>query len=409
MNEIDVKRLIGELTDDEIAQSAEEYFRAVDERQILRKPFVEASEAAILLLRASLLLQAARPLPGMHVVDYGAGTCWFSRWLSELGCAVTAVDLSPTALQLGERLYQRHAPFGAAPAPQFVVLRDGRMADVADGSQDRVLVMDAFHHVRDQALALAEFARVLKPDGVVALAEPGPEHSLSPQSQAEMRQHRVIENDIVVEEIWDLAAAAGFCSIRVAIFDPEPAFVPLEEFNGYLAGDPGCRERAAASTARRLRYHRVILLEKGEPLRRDSRDARGLVAQIEIALAPRHTAGAMMPVRAVVTNTSSSDWLPHAAGVGGIGFGVFLIESTDGRSRECLRLPLSDRVIPPGGSCPIEFALPAPPPGTWTFEFDLVAEHVTWFHLLGSPVPRIEVVVEDRPEDPAAYAADRVS
>jgi demethylmenaquinone methyltransferase/2-methoxy-6-polyprenyl-1,4-benzoquinol methylase len=42
----------------------------------------------------------------------------------------------------------------------------------ADASFDRILLVDAFHHVRDPRVALCELLRVLKPDGRLLIEEP---------------------------------------------------------------------------------------------------------------------------------------------------------------------------------------------------------------------------------------------
>ena len=69
------------------------------------------------------------------------------------------------------------------------------------------MCLDAFHHVPNPGLVLAELSRVLKEGGIAGFAEPGPEHSKSPQSQYEMKTFKVVENDVNVA--GNLAARAG--------------------------------------------------------------------------------------------------------------------------------------------------------------------------------------------------------
>jgi len=46
----------------------------------------------------------------------------------------------------------------------------------ADATFDRILLVDAFHHVRDQPAALRELLRVLKPSGRLVIEEPDVRH-----------------------------------------------------------------------------------------------------------------------------------------------------------------------------------------------------------------------------------------
>jgi ubiquinone/menaquinone biosynthesis C-methylase UbiE len=57
---------------------------------------------------------------------------------------------------------------------------DGQTLPVADASVDRIVLYDAFHHIPNQERLLREMRRVLRPDGIVAMSEPGRGHSTSP-------------------------------------------------------------------------------------------------------------------------------------------------------------------------------------------------------------------------------------
>ena len=77
---------------------------------------------------------------------------------------------------------------------------------------------DAFHHVPNQTEVIREFGRVLRTGRYCGFSEPGRRHSSSPQSQYEMQNHKVLENDIDVNEIFACAQTVGFSrlSLRVA-------------------------------------------------------------------------------------------------------------------------------------------------------------------------------------------------
>ena len=90
---------------------------------------------------------------------------------------------------------------GATP-----IMRLGRVAD--EGMAEVWGKLESANpggSVKDRiALAMIETAEregVLKPGGMVGLSEPGPHHSKTAQSQMEMRQFKVLENDIIIEDI----------------------------------------------------------------------------------------------------------------------------------------------------------------------------------------------------------------
>ncbi|MBK6649307.1 MAG: class I SAM-dependent methyltransferase, partial [Betaproteobacteria bacterium] len=153
---------------------------------------------------------------GMRVLDFAAGSCWLSRILVQMGCLVSCCDASATALEIGKELFRKYPPVAGSYSPPDFCVFDGETLPFADGAFDRVLVNDAFHHVPNMATVLAEFARVLTPDGIVAMSEPGRYHSRTEESQFEMKTFDVIENDVVLEDLWDMARGLGFADIRIS-------------------------------------------------------------------------------------------------------------------------------------------------------------------------------------------------
>jgi ubiquinone/menaquinone biosynthesis C-methylase UbiE len=173
------------------------------------------------------------------VVEFGAGTGWFSRFLTQLGCRVILLDVSPTALRIARELYERVAIVGDRPPPQFLPF-DGRGIEVPDASVDRIVSFDAFHHVSNPDAILREFARVLKPGGIAGFAEPGPRHSCTPRSQFEMRRYGVVESDIDIHAIWRTAHGYGFRDIQMSVFHGSPFHVSLDDYEDFLTGGAAC-------------------------------------------------------------------------------------------------------------------------------------------------------------------------
>jgi SAM-dependent methyltransferase len=66
----------------------------------------------------------------------------------------------------------RHGPEGAAPAAAAALSADATRLPFADGSFDAVIAAEILEHIPDDAAAMAEIARVLRPGGTVAVTVP---------------------------------------------------------------------------------------------------------------------------------------------------------------------------------------------------------------------------------------------
>ena len=401
---IDVRRLLAGTSVEQACATAERYFaqlRSWDHH--LAKPFSGPEDAPALLIAFGVVLQGLSLIPGMAVLDFGAGTCWTSRFLCQMGLEVTAADVSPTALRIGEELFRRQPPIGQRPGPRFLLF-DGRRLDMSDGSVDRVLCLDAFHHVPNQREVLAELARVLRDGGIAAFSEPGPEHSLSPQSQYEMRTFGVVENDIRLEEIWDDARAVGFTDLRLAAFCVPGMLMSWPEYIELLAhGEPAARFGAVSRQF--MAERRTFFLYKGTPPPSAAQYRAGLLASLAVAPgAARVDAGETIAFRITATNAGAAAWLPHGAGLGGISLGAHLYDEHGAIVRHSYHweplTPGEGRTVAPGETVVREARVPAPAPGRYLLEFDLVAADVLWLGLNGSQTPRValEVVAGAEPE-----------
>ena len=385
MELIDAEELSTRYTVEELSETAEQYFaRLSDWNFLLSKPFGSGAEAPVIVGHLAAMLSALALTPGMDVLDFGAGSCWTSRMYTQLGCRVIACDVSASALTIGRRLYELHPPVGAQPAPTFLHF-DGHHIDLPDASVDRVACMDAFHHVPNRGEVLAELQRVLRPGGIAVMAEGGPNHSRTPQSQSEMRSYQVVERDIVVHEFAIEAEAAGFADTLVGIYAASPAFVPADIFEDELTAG-----RVAADAARSfMDNHRLLRLSKAGTIASDSRSASALWADLEVAMSGASRA----TVR--VRNAGAGTWLGLSSGVGAVSLGIHLFDEDDRLiDLDFHRERLSEdpsAVVPPGEIIDLEVAIPALPPGRHRLEFDLVSENIAWFGLVGSPTVSVWV------------------
>ncbi|MEU3271439.1 methyltransferase domain-containing protein [Saccharomonospora sp. NPDC006951] len=388
---IDVAELIETVTVEELSERAEGYFRAVEDPGVLlTKPFKDIAETPDLLVTFGQVLRALRPLPGMTVLDFGAGTCWTSRFLTQLGCKVIALDVSPTALELGKQLYEKVPVLGDQPSPEFLVF-DGYRIDLPDAAVDRILSYDAFHHVPNPGHVIGEMARVLRPGGIAAFAEPGPRHSHQPQSQYEMRNFGVIENDVIIEDIWATAHRSGFAELRLCLLDSSPRWVDLDTFDDVVEGRDD-EATFAAPTRAAIADRRMFWLRKEGAEMSDSREADGLVGELSMTDVRVSTSDETSVVEGTcrVRNPGPRHWLPSDAEFGPVLLGV-RVHLRDQTVRDLTRIALPGEGISPGEEAefPVRVEVPAQGEGAVAVEFDLVSEWVTWFGVNGSPVVRV--------------------
>ena len=376
---------------DAFNQAAELYFSTLrDWDHHLAKPFSNIEETPVLLMNLAVLLQALRLTPGMRVLEFGAGSGWLSRSLTQMGVQAIVLDVSETALKMARSLYQRQPVIGVQPAPEFVLF-DGRRIDLADGAVDRIICFDSFHHAPNPRATIAEFARVLADGGIAAFAEPGPRHAEAPRSQFESQTYGVVERDVDVHDIWRTARASGFADLRLSVFHG-PAFqVPLEDYEQLLAGG-AVQESWLASTRKFLRHVRFFSLVKGGEAPGDSRSPAGLKCDIRVLADDRAGAGRTLEV--VVTNTGTAVWLPSNELRGGVSLGSHLYDASGNLvSFDFHVVPLTDppRPVQPGESVRCQFTVPALPPGPHRLELDCVASHVSWFAQAGSKPVAVDV------------------
>ncbi len=103
------------------------------------------------------------PLDGRVVGDVGCGSGRYLDALRGAGARVVGIDLSAGML-------------GGVPSPPALMAADSQALPLTDGSLDAVMMMHMLYHVPDPAMAVAEAARVLRPDGKLLVATNGPRH-----------------------------------------------------------------------------------------------------------------------------------------------------------------------------------------------------------------------------------------
>lgn len=397
MSLIKPKDLIDRLGVDGLMKTADHYFHGFDlsEPQV-RKPFSTVEDTPRHLKNLGAVLEGLRLGRGMTVLDFGAGTCWLSRYLADIGLSVIALDPSAKALELGRQWFERYPPADTPEPPRFLHF-DGRTIDLPDASVDRIIAFDAFHHVPNPEEVIHEFARVLRPGGIAGFNEPGKGHSEAPLSQYEMRKFDVLENDLDMEAIERWALEGGFTHVwmELGILDAAPRFSARDAARlgrGRRKWPAPRRMLDAARILRAtLRGHYIFFLSKGEP-RRDSRSSIGLAYEMTLLAGPEPAPdGESVRVRLSLRNTGEAVWLHETPnGIGVVNLGVRRCEPERRLPVESLvHLPLP-RGLSPGEELEMEAAIPSSPP-SGLISLDLVAEQVAWIGDMGSQPVLVEL------------------
>ncbi len=102
-----------------------------------------------------------RPLADLRVLEVGTGPGFFAILMRELGCAVTAIDLTPAMLA--------EAKENAGPLADEICFTEMNAEDLsfADGSFDAVISRNLTWNLPHPDRAYAEWARVLKQGGLL--------------------------------------------------------------------------------------------------------------------------------------------------------------------------------------------------------------------------------------------------
>ena len=427
--------------------AADRYFQDLEDPQALfDKPYVPLQGAGYHVARLGYLLShlklsrlnlsRLKDAPRQTVVDFGAGMCWLSILLARMGCDVVALDVSSTALKLGEQAFRQAHLRRARSRPRFLVY-DGFRFPLPDASVDRIVCYDAMHHVPNKSTVLREMHRVLRPSGRACFAEPGPGHAGAPDSLHDMEQWGVLEDEVDAAALCDLAAEVGFGqSFVVPLVNPADHNMDVAQFRT-IHGD--ARHGA-------LDWHgsdALVVLFKTDGLT-DSYFPDRLLAQIEVVAIDSSvdpTENFTATLRA--TNVGDTHWIalptdaqPRNNGAGAVTRALFrrrvqtldydraflqktivpgryrntrpvayyrqYLEQNGLRGMVTLGVQLRDlrtaavidrdyargflpSDLAPGETCEVQVRMRAPrQPGLYTLEFDMVDELMAWFGAEGS-------------------------
>lgn len=338
--------------------------------------------------------------PRAEVLDFGSGSCFVSELLNRLGYLTVAFDIDPMILAIGrERLTLDPR---CDPSRSGFVAGDGCRLPFLNESFDGIICMNALHHMPDFGATLAEMCRVLRPGGRAVFSEPGTEHSKQPESINMMEHYGVLERDIVLSEIYELAKAVGFRRMIVKPYvSPEHLELDYGEFDRFKNAEPVSTPYLSPREIADFiqRFHPLFCLEKAGEKLRTSANSRPELLRARITLKDfptRIRAGGSVKIEALCENAGQSTWLCEPSPLGGyITLGIKVLAATgrildDSRGRHRL-----SKDVPPGGHVGVEseFSLEGLKPGKYRVLFDMVNEHVCWFQDIGSEVVERELEI----------------
>lgn len=196
-------------------QGEREYYARVGESEIIRafgKPFTDRKcEEDIGNITAIIHLLGAPP---GRVIELGCGVGWLSIMLARRGFDVVGVDISPDAIAAGR---QQRDVLGLSKLDFQIADYEG--LEAADESFDAAIFFSSLHHAEDEAAALQNAFRILKPNGILIAFEPGEGHGGTRASRQAVEEFGVHEKDMPIAKIVELGQQAGF---RRHLKLPEP-------------------------------------------------------------------------------------------------------------------------------------------------------------------------------------------
>jgi SAM-dependent methyltransferase len=191
----------------------------------ITEPFTAGRAAPRLLFDFGVMASLLKPsVLDQPVLDFGAGTGWVSEFVARMGLQTVAFDI-PGDLQACLE-GRAKADNRIDPGLMSFAHGDGHAMPFEPGAFGHLLCYDTLHHMHDYPKVFAEFFRVLR-GGRGIFVEPGARHSTSPETVAFVEAQKKhdpswIERDVVLEEIDQIARAAGFAAGLCIVPMPHP-------------------------------------------------------------------------------------------------------------------------------------------------------------------------------------------
>jgi hypothetical protein len=232
---------------------------------------------------------------------------------------------------------------------------------------------------------LFEFHRVLKAGGIVGFCEPGPSHSKSSEAQHEMKLNRVIESDIILDDIYNSALNVGFTGMRQCISTLSPMILDFQKARQFRNDEASQHDYINATEWRRVNYPIFFLYKADE--QRITNSTR-ITDKLSGELFFNNTTEKSINIRdlneIVITahNSGSATWLPSGSSLGSVNIGIITTDSI-GNSIEYRSHLSSNPLLPSDSQTSVIDLCAYRNKNIVTIKIDLVSENVVWFESLG--------------------------
>lgn len=115
-----------------------------------------------------------RPVSGDLVLDAGCGEGRHTFALARRGCRVLGLDMDLTSVQKALFVMRALTHQGEQTGPVCFMRGDALSLPFAEATFDKVICSEVMEHIHADGEVAAEFFRVLKPGGVMAVTVPTP-------------------------------------------------------------------------------------------------------------------------------------------------------------------------------------------------------------------------------------------
>jgi len=229
------------------AKDAVAYHRdlAVGWEQRYEKPAFRAR------LRAFEECLAGRDLQGQHWLDAGCGSGTMARYLTARGASVLGVDAAEEMIAVAREFAGRDVTGGQLRFEHVATIVH---LPVADQSLDGILCSSVLEYVPDPAACLAEFARVLRPGGLLVVSVANRNSVVRWAQIATHRLGRLLRqrwcafleyshNEYAAADFRALLKLHGFTTLNLIPFgSPIPHWLQRRKFGGSLLAFCAVRE-----------------------------------------------------------------------------------------------------------------------------------------------------------------------